>query len=171
MGWRFLLKALSAVTHSICTSPTPAGTCTAQTSAISNGIWTGSLKMPSQHAAGAQYSSCKGGVVAAQRLRPLCRCAPSIRFTQQIRRENGVGRRMTSVIAQAKQVKGEQEASASAQESVQAEQEGQADNVATPIQEQLPNQQVCGLPMMSIRCLNTQRTPLLTACCGCRKSR
>lgn len=40
-------------------------------------------------------------------------------------------------------MKREQEASASAQESAQAEQEGQTDNVATPVQEQLPNQQVC----------------------------
>ena len=159
MGWRSMLQALSAVTHSISTSPTSARTCRAQNSATSNIDSTVVLKMPNQHAAGAQCSSCTGGVVAAQRLRPLCRYASSIRLRQQIRRDNGVGRRRTSVIAQAKQVKGEQEASASAQESVQAEQEGQADNVATPIQEHLPNQQVCGPPHEVISCLSATRPP------------
>ena len=59
-------------------------------------------------------------------------------------------------MAQAKQVKGEQEASASAQESVKAEQEGQADNVATPMQEQLPNQQVCDVLVRSSGSFVTQ---------------
>ncbi len=63
-----------------------------------------------------------------------------------------MGRRTILLTAQAKQVKGEQEASASAQDSIKAEpQEGQADNVATPIQEQLPNQQVCYCPGETIR--------------------
>ena len=54
-------------------------------------------------------------------------------------------RRTPAFKAQAQSEKKEQEASASAQDSLVAEQDEQADNVASPSQEQLSNQQVCYL--------------------------
>lgn len=102
--------------------------------------------MHSQQVARSQCSSCKGGTVAAYRLRPLHRPAPLIRCAQRRTQNDRIGRSGASVRAQAQSEKKEQEASASAQESTSAQRDGQADNVTTPLQEQLPNQQVRVVP-------------------------
>ena len=100
--------------------------------------------MQSHPATRGPCNTCNACTFALHRLRPLHHHASTAQYTQgRSQKRPCVSRRNPTARAQAQSEKAEQEASASAEGAPAAEQKGQLDNVASPSQEQLPNQKVC----------------------------